>query len=47
MKDKGHFYISVAKSVIRILACLVCVSYHYWGIDAFITLSLGFGVAEI
>lgn len=42
MKDKGHFYISLVKSGIRIASCAYLIAT--WN---FIWFACGFGVAEL
>lgn len=42
MKDKGHYYVSLIKSIVRIVSC-IC---SYMAGDVFI-LALGFGGAEV
>lgn len=40
MNDKGHFLISVAKSAIRIISCIIA-------LKSIIVLPIGFLIAEI
>jgi uncharacterized MnhB-related membrane protein len=42
MGDKGHFIISLVKSLIRIAACIVAIFQK-----DILSLAIGFGVAEI
>jgi hypothetical protein len=42
MKDKGHFYISLIKSAIRILGCIICITQ-----GSVVILAVGLLLAEI
>ena len=41
MNSKGHLYISIIKSAIRIISCTLSISYSNW-----IFLAIGLGIAE-
>jgi hypothetical protein len=42
MKDKGHFYISIIKSILRISGCIICIITNN-----IIPIAISFGIAEI
>ena len=42
MNSKGHLFISIAKSSLRILSCVLSIA-----LKSFTPLAFGFGVAEI
>lgn len=48
MKDKGHFWCSIIKSAIRILACGLAVEVAYIdSVGAVVFLATGLGLAEL